>query len=508
MQPSPETTLVIVLGASEYPKIPKLSNEAFRNSATGFKKYLLNRNGFALPKDNLLDLFDSSNGTEKQNELIGTFLQERIEELKKLEAGATDLILYYVGHGTFVDPGNRYILALKNIKEGSEEISGFPIKTLANTLKDNATFLRRYVILDCCFSAAAFESFQNVGPLELARQKTQEYLPQNGTALLCASGPKDAAKAPSDLKYTMFSTVLLDILERGSTELPEKFSLWNLGLKAEDMIRERFSDTAVRPQILSPDQTVGDVAKQPIFPNFGLGVKALRDDLSRIEVLVSSLVKAQEALETEHSSLKGRLDNLGNVTTNAYGTNLPDVSTNESGFDASLLFKFPWLRSSGLTKAQWDKIPSYVKSEIIDRHVRLRNGKFWLLVCFLIVGLDWTSSIWGLILPHFNSVPSFTPYKIIADALTMICFFIAGPLNYISVREERLRLHEKASMESLPDDYDEEILAKNQKWISFLGLEIEKRAYSLSQLIYKGTIVGILTIRFLTLPTIYNLYIG
>src|SRR5215831_15808787 len=106
MEPSAGSTLVIIVGASEFPKWPSLSNETFRRSAHGFKDYLLHKNGFGLPEKNLFDLFDRGDAAMVQYEEVETFLQTRIRELAKTKCAARDLILYYVGHGGFIQPGD------------------------------------------------------------------------------------------------------------------------------------------------------------------------------------------------------------------------------------------------------------------------------------------------------------------------------------------------------------------------------------------------------------------
>jgi hypothetical protein len=51
--PSPETTLAIILGASEFPKQPNLvSSQAFQNSAKAFKEYLLDSSGLGMTAEN------------------------------------------------------------------------------------------------------------------------------------------------------------------------------------------------------------------------------------------------------------------------------------------------------------------------------------------------------------------------------------------------------------------------------------------------------------------------
>jgi uncharacterized caspase-like protein len=208
---------------------------AFQHSAAGFISYLVAKDGFGLPESNLLDLFDSAKAVSEQDENISEFLKKRTRELKDANAPATDVLVYYVGHGGFFSPGDQYFLTLHGTAEGSEAITGYPMQSLAKTIRKNSSRVRRYVILDCCFSAAAYQAFQS-GPLEAAKQKTQAALPEKGTALLCAAGAKDVAKAPSGEKYTMFSGVMLDVLLKGAPDLPERLSFSDLGSKVQDLI--------------------------------------------------------------------------------------------------------------------------------------------------------------------------------------------------------------------------------------------------------------------------------
>src|SRR5262249_35127335 len=127
-------------------------------------------------------------------------------------------------------------------------------------------------------------------PLEVARQKTQEKLPARGTALLCAAGPRDPAKAPPKLRYTMFSSVLLDILKDGAPEYPARMSLTQIGDRAKALIVQRFPDEAVRPQVHSPDQGDGDIAGHPLFPNPRLGTRGIVEALAEIHNHVSTFI--------------------------------------------------------------------------------------------------------------------------------------------------------------------------------------------------------------------------
>src|SRR4051794_35225182 len=104
---TPPTTLVLVLGASEWPNAPNLPGlPLFAHSARGFIRYLLSEEGFGVSKNNLLDLFDSDQPPNGLDHAISTFLIRRQEELRTEGTPAKDLILFYVGHGGFT-PGDK-----------------------------------------------------------------------------------------------------------------------------------------------------------------------------------------------------------------------------------------------------------------------------------------------------------------------------------------------------------------------------------------------------------------
>ena len=120
LSPTPETTLVIILGASEFPKIKSFDpNPAFADSARDFRRYLLAKAGFALPSANLLDLFDASDSTADIDEQVADFLQARSQSLKRADKKPLDVLVYYVGHGGFVnDGGSRdYFLTLASTRD-------------------------------------------------------------------------------------------------------------------------------------------------------------------------------------------------------------------------------------------------------------------------------------------------------------------------------------------------------------------------------------------------------
>ena len=171
------TTLAILLGGSTWPKSPQLAaSAAFASSARGFRQYLTDPSGFGLPDANVLDLFDSSKTAPEIVEEIQNYLRLRMSGTPS----PRDLFLYYSGHGGFIG-GRDYLLAVRSTIEGLEGSSSIRVADLAAALRNAARDLRRFLILDCCFAAAAFREFQST-PGAAARLQTLDAFPKRISA--------------------------------------------------------------------------------------------------------------------------------------------------------------------------------------------------------------------------------------------------------------------------------------------------------------------------------------
>src|SRR5438045_5629470 len=96
--PSPQTTLLILLGASSWPLSPEFhSSEAFAAPARRVKAYFLNPYPFGLPEKNLLDLFNSEKTADEMDVMIGEFLEQRRTVLQAEGNPARDLLVYFIG---------------------------------------------------------------------------------------------------------------------------------------------------------------------------------------------------------------------------------------------------------------------------------------------------------------------------------------------------------------------------------------------------------------------------
>src|SRR5579859_4968111 len=121
VEPSPQTTLVILLGASEWSRSNLNGSLAFARSASKVSDYFCNPHRFGLPPENWLDLFDKHQSSpDEVDQAIGGFLDKRISIMKQAGTPARDLLFYYIGHGVFA-PGydQAYHLAIRSTRDES-----------------------------------------------------------------------------------------------------------------------------------------------------------------------------------------------------------------------------------------------------------------------------------------------------------------------------------------------------------------------------------------------------
>ena len=276
LPPTAPTTLVILLGTSAWPNSPGFqASEAFVHAAQGFKDFALDPQGFGLPAANLFDLFDTQTSASDQLEMLGSFLEQRAQTLKVANQAVRDVLVYFVGHGGFAGPSADFYLLHRRANASSLRATGMAIDALAEVLREKARQARRYLVLDCCFAAAAFRAFQG-GPDQIAVTKTMDAFqvqarsngfPGKGTVLLCSSDQKSPSLLLPDESCTMFSHALLDVLRKGDLHRPRQLSLRDIKELAEDRLVGLPEKNAPRPSLHSPDQSEGDVADVPFFPN-------------------------------------------------------------------------------------------------------------------------------------------------------------------------------------------------------------------------------------------------
>ncbi|MGY3451948.1 caspase family protein [Bradyrhizobium sp. USDA 4353] len=258
----PEKTLAIILGVSECPRAPALQPLPHcANSASDFEDYL--RKVVGLASGHILNLFDSKSPASEQLEKIEDWLSALLLDQ---ESVLSDLIVYYTGHGGFSRNDQSYFLAVNRTRSGSEGATSIRYIDLSASIKRHAESVRKFLILDCCFAAAAVVRMQS-SVEEMVSQRIEDELPGSGTAVLCSSAAKLVSIAPPGMRHTMFSGAFLKCLNEGIRNGPAVLSLEDLCQGTRRFIREQFPTDSVRPELHVPEQTKGNPASVPLFPN-------------------------------------------------------------------------------------------------------------------------------------------------------------------------------------------------------------------------------------------------
>jgi formylglycine-generating enzyme required for sulfatase activity len=255
--PAAETTIAVLLGASEYPQKPAWSNPVLGTSARAFRDYVLSPTGFALMPGQVLDLFDAPAGPADQLFQIKAFL-------KTAGGRARDLVVYYVGHGGF--DNDEYYLGIRTTQHDHEFITTIESRKLARIIRDGFGRKRVYVILDSCFAASAARDWQG-DEIDAAVRKMSQPLPRQGTAFLAAASKYDVTRAPRAERYTVFTGAVLEALTRGVDRAQPRISLYELYEEVRDRLQRRETDEEAQPELHIPSQRDGDVSRLQLFPN-------------------------------------------------------------------------------------------------------------------------------------------------------------------------------------------------------------------------------------------------
>jgi hypothetical protein len=253
---SDQGTVAIILGAKQFPKHQKLDNVAFGRSAEAVLAYF--QDGLKLRSEQILNLFDDPSTMIDMDERIANFLVQRTT--------VKNILVFYVGHGGFLKD-REYYLAIHSTAKGREHTTGLRIKALAETFSLHIGEKNLFLILDCCFAGEAVKEFQSAEMGQLVESKTFDALPGTGTALLVAASKDEPAISPKDNPFTMFCESFLEVLTIGIPGRPAKLSLSEVTVQTQVLIKTRYGQKGVFPEVHSPRQRGVDVASIPIFPN-------------------------------------------------------------------------------------------------------------------------------------------------------------------------------------------------------------------------------------------------
>jgi len=271
-----ETTIAIVLGASDWTRAGLGRAKSFHKSAAYFHRYLYGQRpyGLALHPDLVLSLFDDGAPAASQLEHIKDFVRDIVLDRKASQYPIADILIYYIGHGTCDDGGTLHLM-VRHTVNGIEAQSSISTPDLARVLKVSAPQQRRVCIFDCCFSEAALDAFGAMGPLDETVTKigalnlvADSPNPQRGTMLFCSSSRSSSSIGLPDAERTLFTGALLQVLQQGKDFNNPMLSFFDLKDEVyEVMLRQHTGSAVPRPALHQPNQQDGDLTRLPAFPN-------------------------------------------------------------------------------------------------------------------------------------------------------------------------------------------------------------------------------------------------
>lgn len=237
--------VAVILGAYEWPRFPSVEAcQVIRRSAVEFKRYLRDLRGLALLDENIKDLFNDSRSPNDILEEIKLFLASR--------PAATDLLMYYVGHGATVSSANDFRLLVRYSDLSTPDATTLAVVHLGEALREKARRMRWHFIIDACYAAKAVHLLQGI----------------KGVSVLCAANQITEAKAPQGAQLTMFTDPLLYALRTGDRQSRDaRLTMRDINRLAVAYATSTWGEQAVRSEVHSPSQADGDIADVPFFPN-------------------------------------------------------------------------------------------------------------------------------------------------------------------------------------------------------------------------------------------------
>jgi hypothetical protein len=288
----------LVLGASKFPRATLQSSKAFEKAATSVAVYFLR--GFDLPIETFFWFFDSVYEPNALDDQIATKVRTRIQQLQTGPNPATDLIVYYVGHGSF-DEQRRYYLALKSTRDENQSVSSLHVDALMVTLGRVAGDLRKFVIIDACFAGEA--AFLQSGVNEAVGQQIRRLTPpRRGTAFYCSSSRDVVSEFLRDESNTVFTQALTEVLWQGTPSSSDLLSLEDVNSLVINRLAQ--DPSFIRPEIHVPSQPEGNAAAEvKIFPNGPrrTAIAAAQKQLMERQAVILDYIRKQADEQARHA---------------------------------------------------------------------------------------------------------------------------------------------------------------------------------------------------------------
>ncbi len=281
--------LAVIAGASRWPNCSSLeANPSLSRSAELAAEFFLSPDGLHLRRAELFFVFDDDRSADILDERLGAWLDERLapsQQEQALGGPVTDILFYYIGHG--YRSGDSLFLTVQSSREGNIEQSSWSSSAVAHTLRKYAPRLRKHIILDCCYGAAAVSSFQKPDDA--------------GVAVFYAAEKFSPAIAPPAEQLTLFTEAFIITLTSGVAGAPELLSLDDV-CKA---MRPRLQPRQMEPNVVDAIIRTEPVSRQGLFQN-RVGIEPTSGDVMKRE-FYSRLIEIERRFEDR---LKRRIEQL------------------------------------------------------------------------------------------------------------------------------------------------------------------------------------------------------
>jgi len=202
----PSASRIALIGTATYrgdgglPDVP-----AVANNLRALREVFTDPDLGAMPPEHVPTLLDPSEPAE---------LDAWLEDVAR---ASTDLLLvYYAGHGVLGDDEELYFTVSGSDVDHIHR-TGVPFAWLKRAILDSPA-RTRVLVLDCCHSGQAMV---RLGRLGGGVSAVLNQVDIEGTYVLTASGPNQAARALEGREFTAFTDVLVQLLRNGVNGGPE-----------------------------------------------------------------------------------------------------------------------------------------------------------------------------------------------------------------------------------------------------------------------------------------------
>jgi WD40 repeat protein len=290
---SPRHFGIVYLGASRFPNNRELDRPSFAASKRRVEEVLTKKYLLADSIEDL-DLFN--------RDLLPSQIVHEVHSFLTENDRLTDLIIYYCGHGSFLPPDRTYYLMLRTTHPERAASTGLQFKQFRTDLDEVLSGKRIYLLLDCCYAAAAVSDWMAGSNIStVIGGQIEDVFPSHGTALLAATSRSSPAIAPADRETTLFSGHLADAIENGADIDRDVLSLSDIAQSVRNRIRREGIRNRVLPELYAPRQMLGDVSRIPLTRN-GRRVLSITHPATII------MPSAPSSLDSEHEGTRHAFD--------------------------------------------------------------------------------------------------------------------------------------------------------------------------------------------------------